>query len=272
MIKKLESKYSLLDDKVFKLFMEDKEVAKEVIEILINKEIEDLEYIDTEKEILGLGLERTIRYDVLCKDNKDKYYDVELQIVLQKDLLERFRVYQSVLDKYTLRKGEKEYGKLRETYIIFICDFDFFGDGLEEYNIVNYCMENKKICNDKSNKKIINLKAKNIENKSIEELINLFKNKKYNENNEKIIKLVERFKIVTNSEVFVRRYDVMMTKERLLIEQGVQQGIKQGVQQGIKYEIKALKKFGIKEEDIIKTIKEDYNLTDEEVKEYLKER
>ena len=64
----------------------------------------------------------------------------------------------------------------------------------------------------------------------------------------------------------------MMTKERLLIEQGVQQGIKQGVQQGIKYEIKALKKFGIKEEDIIKTIKEDYNLTDEEVKEYLKER
>ncbi|WP_317368391.1 hypothetical protein [uncultured Tyzzerella sp.] len=65
MIKKLESKYSLLDDKVFKLFMEDKEVAKEVIEILINKEIEDLEYIDTEKEILGLGLERTIRYDVM---------------------------------------------------------------------------------------------------------------------------------------------------------------------------------------------------------------
>ena len=56
MYKKIDTKYSLLDGKVFKIFMEDKKIAKIVIEILLNKEIEDLEYVDTEKEITGLGI------------------------------------------------------------------------------------------------------------------------------------------------------------------------------------------------------------------------
>ena len=37
MYKKIDTEYSLLDDKVFKIFMEDKEIAKIVIEILLNK-------------------------------------------------------------------------------------------------------------------------------------------------------------------------------------------------------------------------------------------
>lgn len=46
MYKKIETEYSLLDDKVFKIFMEDKEIAKIVIEILLNRKIKDLEYIN----------------------------------------------------------------------------------------------------------------------------------------------------------------------------------------------------------------------------------
>lgn len=145
MYKKIETEYSLLDDKVFKIFMEDKEIAKIVIEILLNRKIKDLEYVNTEKEITGLGMERTIRYDVLCKYTEEKYYDVELQVVKQDDLMERFRIYQSFLDKHTIRKGEKEYIKARETFIIFICNFDLFEDGLGEYNIVNYGIKYLKV-------------------------------------------------------------------------------------------------------------------------------
>lgn len=272
MYRKIDTKYSLLDDKVFKIFMEDKEVAKIIIEILLNKEIKELDYVDTEKEVTGLGMERTIRYDVLCKDDEDKYYDVELQIAKQDDLMERFRIYQSLLDKYAIRKGEKEYIKVRETYIIFICDFDFFGDGLGEYNIVNYCIDNNKICDDKTNKKIINLKGKIITNPKVEELIKLFKEKVYNDRNEKIEKLGKRLIRIVNSDEFYRRYEVMQTKEIILInqgiEQGIKQGIKQGIERGIRYQIKSLSKFGICKEDIIETIKEDYNLTEEEIKKY----
>ena len=200
MYKKINTKYSLLDDKVFKIFMEDKEIAKIIIEILLDKEIKELLYVDTEKEITGLGMERGIRYDVLCQDDEQKYYDVELQVARQEDLLERFRVYQSILDKYAIRKGENKYIKVRETYIIFICDFDFFGDNLAEYNIVNYCTENSKICYDKTNKKIINLKAKNIENYKINELIKLFKKKEYNDNDAKLNKLGERLVQIVNSD------------------------------------------------------------------------
>ena len=266
MYKKIETEYSLLDDKVFKIFMEDKEIAKIVIEILLNKKIKDLGYVNTEKEVTGLGMERTIRYDVLCKDAEEKYYDVELQVVKQDDLMERFRIYQSLLDKYTIRKGEKEYIKVRETFIIFICNFDLFEDGLAEYNIVNYCIENKRKCSDKTNKKTINLKGEKIKNPKVKELINLFKEKEYNNNDKEIDKLGKRLIEIINSNEFYRRYEVMQTKEMMLIDEGIKIGMKQGM---IIKQIEMLKEFKVDEETIINRIQKEYNITKEEVEKYL---
>ena len=280
MYRKLDIKYSLLDDKVFKLFMEDEEIAKIVLEIILQKEIKELKYVDTEKEITGLDMERTIRYDVLCKDDEEKYYDVELQIAKQDDLMERFRIYQSALDKYTIRKGEKEYIKVRETYIIFICDFDFFGDELVEYNIVNMCKENNKICTDKTNRKILNLRAKNIENKEIKDLIKLLKENNFNDESKKINKLKERLVKVSNSDGFYRRYEIMKTKEMSLIDEGIKIGIKQGIEYGIKQgieeekfrrlkqQIKMLINFKIDKNTIIEQLSKDYELSEEDIKKY----
>lgn len=270
MYKKIDTEYSLLDDKVFKIFMEDKEIAKIVIEILLNRKIKDLEYVNTEKEITGLGMERTIRYDVLCKYTEEKYYDVELQVVKQDDLMERFRIYQSFLDKHTIRKGEKEYIKARETFIIFICNFDLFEDGLGEYNIVNYCIENKKICNDKTNKKIINLKGEKIKNPEVKELIKLFKEKEYNDSDKKIDKLGKRLEEIMNTNQFYRRYEVMQTKERMLIDEGIKIGIEKGMKQGmIIKQIEMLKEFKVDEETIINRVQKEYGITREEVEKYL---
>ena len=270
MYKKIETEYSLLDDKVFKIFMEDKEIAKIVIEILLDKKIKDLEYVNTEKEVTGLGMERTIRYDVLCKDAEEKYYDVELQVVKQDDLMERFRIYQSLLDKYTIRKREKEYIKVRETFIIFICNFDLFEDGLAEYNIVNYCIENKKICNDKTNKKIINLKGEKIKNPKVKELIKLFKEKEYNNNDKEIDKLGKRLIEIINSNEFYRRYEVMQTKEMMLIDEGIKIGIEKGMKQGmIIKQIEMLKRFNTEKQDIIEEVSKEYDIAKEEVEKYL---
>lgn len=174
------------------------------------------------------------------------------------------------MDKHTIRKGEKEYIKARETFIIFICNFDLFEDGLGEYNIVNYFIENKKICNDKTNKKIINLKGEKIKNPEVKELIKLFKEKEYNDSDKKIDKLGKRLEEIMNTNQFYRRYEVMQTKERMLIDEGIQIGIEKGMKQGmIIKQIEMLKEFKVDEETIINRIQKEYSITREEVEKYL---
>ena len=46
----------------------------------------------------------------------------------------RTRYYQGLLDTATLPKG-KDYSKLKDTYIVFICTFDPFGLGLPVYTV-----------------------------------------------------------------------------------------------------------------------------------------
>ena len=131
---------------------------------------------------------------------------------------------------------------------------------------MNYCIENKKICNDKTNKKIINLKGEKIKNPKVKELIKLFKEKEYNNNDKEIDKLGKRLIEIINSNEFYRRYEVMQTKEMMLIDEGIKIGMKQGM---IIKQIEMLKEFKVDEETIINRIQKEYNITKEEVEKYL---
>lgn len=58
--------------------------------------------------------------------------------------------------------------------------------------------------------------------------------------------------------------------EQDIFEQGKQEGVKQGIQQGmIISQVKILKEFNVCKSDIIKRIKEEFNLSEEEAKKYL---
>ena len=48
-----------------------------------------------------------------------------------------------------------------------------------------------------------------------------------------------------------------------------QEAFEQGIKQGMIKQIKTLKRLNIKMEEIIKIIKEDYNISEEEIKKYL---
>ena len=71
--------YLFRDNPMFVSVMEDKQIAKHVLETVIGRKVADIEYADTEKRH-DLGPSGgSIRMDVYLEDREGKAYDVEMQ-------------------------------------------------------------------------------------------------------------------------------------------------------------------------------------------------
>ncbi len=123
--------------------MRDESVCKEVLEILLPFKIAHIEYVEYQKNIDIFKQAKSVRFDVYVRE-RDKVYNVEMQINKEADIAKRVRFYQAAIDFDILEKGDK-YKDLKDTFVIFICTFDPFGYGLPCYNFKNICQENKDI-------------------------------------------------------------------------------------------------------------------------------
>ncbi len=135
----------LLDRFLFAELMEDEECSKEVLEIILGKDISLLSKEQTEKEIRTATWLKSIRLDVYSVDEEGNVYDTEMQQNWRDDLEKRSRYYQGQLDSSLLVPGEQSYNALNDTYIIMIMPFDLFGKGRYQYTIKAFCEEDKEI-------------------------------------------------------------------------------------------------------------------------------
>lgn len=134
--------YLFRDNPMFVSVMEDKQIAKHVLETVIGRKVADIEYADTEKRH-DLGPSGgSIRMDVYLEDREGKAYDVEMQTYAEDDLELRLRRYQSTMDSQTLKPSSRE-RSLKGSYIIFLCTFDPFGLGLAKYSFERTCQEDR---------------------------------------------------------------------------------------------------------------------------------
>ena len=134
--------------KVFKNTHPD--ACKHLLEMLLKVKIEQMEMHN--EEVIELDRDsKGIRLDVFVKDTK-KMYDVELQMTDTKELPERARYYQGIMDLDTLKAGQK-YKDLRDSHVIFICLEDVFHNGLPVSTFENICVEDGRTkLNDRANK------------------------------------------------------------------------------------------------------------------------
>lgn len=144
-IKPLKDLLRLLDRFLFAELMEDEECSKEVLEIILGKDISLLSKEQTEKEIRTATWLKSIRLDVYSVDEEGNVYDTEMQQNWRDDLEKRSRYYQGLLDSSLLVPGEQSYNALNDTYIIMIMPFDLFGKGRYQYTIKAFCEEDKEI-------------------------------------------------------------------------------------------------------------------------------
>ena len=125
------------------------EICKEIIETILDVKVKEILQIDKEDVIKTSVDGHGVRLDVYVEGD-EHIYDIEMQVRDESDLPKRSRYYQGILDTDFLRVGES-YGKLKRTYVIFICKFDPFGEGYLKYTFSNRAKENHSIeLNDES--------------------------------------------------------------------------------------------------------------------------
>ena len=125
------------DDYMFGYVMRNEEICKGLLERLLQIKIERLEYPELQKTITPHYENKGVRLDVYVQDS-NRVFDVEVQNILDDDLPTRTRYYQSMMDIDLLLKGKK-YSELKESFIIFVCKDDFYGEGFPCYTFLYLC-------------------------------------------------------------------------------------------------------------------------------------
>ena len=83
-----------------------------------------------------------VRLDIYAKDWKNTRYNVEMQVKKTTDLGKRSSFYHSQMDMEMLASG-RPYTELADSFVIFLCDFDPFGENRYRYTFQNICKESK---------------------------------------------------------------------------------------------------------------------------------
>ena len=259
------------DDYIFAKVMSDKSLCMEVLELLLNIEIGDIEYIEEQKAIDLDYSAKSIRLDVYTKDNKN-IYNVEMQTSDTKELEKRTRYYQGIIDLNSIEKGEY-YKNLKETYIVFICTFDLFGKELPKYEFESYCNQDKNIkLEDGTHRIFFNTKAFDKEkNNKLRAFLRYINGEK---TEDEFIKRLDKMvdKIKENKELR-GEYMKFLLLEQDIFEEGMKKGREEGREEGIKQgmiinQVKILKEFNISKIEIIERLQKDFGITKEEAEKY----
>ncbi len=130
-------RYPFTNAIVFALVMKDSNLCKGLLQMIFpDREIQEVRQhetcLETEHSVI-VGIEsRKVRLDVLFKDNQ-AWYDIEMQVRDEKNLPKRSRYAHAVLDVDDLKPGE-DFNSLKPSYVIFLCCFDPFEQGLPVYS------------------------------------------------------------------------------------------------------------------------------------------
>ncbi len=132
------------DDFMFGLTMSDPGLCHDVLECLLQMPIGRLLELNPQKEFRETSDGKPIRLDIYTRDDLS-VYDAEMQnrnkhSVEFLALPKRTRYYQALIDSNNL-KGNDSYRSLPNSYILFICTFDPFGEDKGCYTFVEQCLE-----------------------------------------------------------------------------------------------------------------------------------
>lgn len=136
---------TIRDAFMFAAVMSDPEICRRVLELALGIPISEV-HIQTENHGISFGISWGSS-GCLCLNADRTRFNVEMQVTLQKFLPKRSRYYHDQIDMDALLAGDS-YENLPDTYVIFICDFDPFGDGLYRYSTGMVCEETGKSVSD----------------------------------------------------------------------------------------------------------------------------
>ena len=233
------------NDFIFALVMRDPDICKGIAELIIpDEEIGEVKIAASEnslpdekneKDELEIALQayldfgkdmRGVRFDAYVK-TADKWIDIEMQTTNKHDLEKRSRYYQALMDTDCLEKGGR-FKDLKNTYVVFICTFDYLGLGEPMYVVESYIRKNDLHFNDGTSKILLNTKCS--PDKVPEKLKSFYE---YINDPSKIDS-----KLVEGIDERVQKYNTPEWRERLvtleyMIAEAKEEGIEQGRTEGL---------------------------------------
>ena len=276
---------TISNDFMFKEVMKsNKGLCKRLVGSIMQQDIEDIVYIETEKTLQPYYDSRGIRLDVILADDNHTRYNLEMQArnVISKAgvalLPKRTRYYQSVIDMDMLKQGEN-FDQLNPLVLIFICTFDFYKEGRYVYTFKSRCLENLELelANDVT-VKLVNAKGKQGQVNDL--LKNFLQYVMTNEPVDDFTKDVERqVWAVKNDKKAREEYMVLQAKIReheiVAYEAGEAQGHAAGLAEGLaEGEAKKSRETAIKmlkKQKPLSEIKEFTDMSEEEIVRLAKE-
>lgn len=132
-----------IDDIFFEMLARNKGVCEEVLRtILEDRElvVEDVITQASERNIYG----RSVRLDALCTLGSGTKCNIEVQRSDNDDHIRRVRFNASSITVNESQTGET-FSDVIELYVVYISEFDLFGDGLTAYHVDAVIRENNKV-------------------------------------------------------------------------------------------------------------------------------
>ncbi len=132
---------TIKDNFLFGAVMSVEENCKGFLEMVLGFPIAQV-VVSKEKSIVYHPEYKGVRLDIYAEDENHTHYNVEMQVKKKTALGKRSRYYHSQMVMEALASGDA-YETLPDTFVIFVCDFDPFGEHLYCYTFGNECKENK---------------------------------------------------------------------------------------------------------------------------------
>ncbi|WP_290851018.1 Rpn family recombination-promoting nuclease/putative transposase [Eubacterium sp. LMAG:50] len=217
----------ITDPFIFAKVMSEKELCKPLLENILNIKIRDIVYVDYEETIQMTAKSKGIRLDIYVEDDNNTVFNLEMQTTTYKELPKRSRYYQGIIDLNMIEKGES-YDILKESYVIFICTFDFFEKGRSVYEFENVCLEDSEIkLNDGTHKIFLNTKGdKSDINKELKSLLEYFDG---SEPESELTRRIDRKVIAARkNERWRREYMSLQMEMNLKYREGLKAGEEKG--------------------------------------------
>ena len=227
MIKRNFKDLTIRDAFMFAAVMSDPEICRRVLELALGIPISEV-HIQTEKTMSYHSEYHGVRLDVYAADVNRTRFNVEMQVTLQKFLSKRSRYYHDQIDMDALLTGNS-YEDLPDTYVIFICDFDPFGDGLYRYSTGTYCEETGNRINDGVKTIYLNAHGKN--RKDIPEELLEFLDYVKNTGRRKEISTADPFVRHVQNTIDTIKQDRSMEERYMLLEEMMRNEKQEGRQE-----------------------------------------
>ena len=296
-MKKTIEELNLLDDFLFQEVLSDEEhgefAAKLLLSAIMGYQIREVT-VHTQKVIssgdtAGHGIRLAVYMEDKPEGGNEKavIYDMEVQKNTY-DLPGRSRYYQALMD-FKMLKTNEPYKKLKNLWIIIIMPQDIFKQDCMYYMFENRCLEDNGLAlGDGARRLFLYCGGKDSNRKELGEILRYMEDSRAeNTVNEKIRELHKVVdKIKHKQEVRVRymkaiEYEYMMReegrkevreeaqKEVREVREEAQKELRKAREEGIRTVIRMSQRLKATYEQTLESLKEESDLTDKEVKEYM---